>query len=151
MKTYYKVLTIEPDAALTSICQIEDVVGVGRERALEYKPGQWTVPTLKGSKLFIFDSFDNAKEFAHKMLSTHAAIWECQVKNPLPMPQISRTRAGYIEDFWETWIEARQKHAPALKAIQRHWTSIFTAPQGTFGASAVKLTKEVYRKPRVAC
>lgn len=145
MKTYYKVLTIEPDNRLTSICQIDDVVGYDREKALEYLPNQWTRPIIEGSKLFVFDSYLHAIKFAEKMDCTRSAIWECQVKNPLRMNRIASVRSWYIEEFWYVWMDAKARHAN-IRNLVSDFAHTFNAPNGTFGASAVKLTKEVYRK-----
>jgi hypothetical protein len=49
--------------------------------SLEYKIGEWTHPLIENSKLFAFDTLDNALSFLDRC-DIDSIIFECEVKNP---------------------------------------------------------------------
>lgn len=69
-KTYYKVLQKD----MTSACLWSSI----SKFRVEYKINQWVEPKVEGTKLFIFESLESAKNLA-KGLSED--IYECIAEN----------------------------------------------------------------------
>ena len=57
------------------------------ETSLKYEVGKWTVPLIVGTKLFYFDSFENAKKYCNEY---PFELWKCEVENGVSfMPMIN--------------------------------------------------------------
>lgn len=67
---YYKVV-VNAKSGLHSVC-------VGPKYMVYYTPDVWTSPTLKGSKLYIFTSLEDAIDFADK---EREEVWECEAED----------------------------------------------------------------------
>lgn len=95
--------------------------------SVEYKIGKWVKPKLKGSKLFVFDTFKHAREW-----SSCELLFKCEVKN-------SREKRRIL--FGEVNVLA------VTKNVENFWKGkkMFNkkAPKGTYVCDAVKLIKEV--------
>lgn len=93
-----------------------------------YKLNKWTKPNNPQSKLFIFDSSDNAHfYFNHFMFSPKYSIYKCEAKKVEPAPA---HLPGVFNEFDAYWNKQ-----------QMNWTC--DPPQGTLLAQSVKLIELV--------
>lgn len=76
-KTYYKVVVAKDNGHYCSVVPTTE---------LEYRVGKPTVPTIKNSKLFCFDSLRNAKSFLKDYNPEIFQIFSCKIKNPVKPP-----------------------------------------------------------------
>lgn len=104
-----------------------------KKYCINYRTQRWVKPKLPNSKLFVFDSLENAKKFTQDRWEDSPRvkeyIYECEVKNP--------TVANRICDFY------------GLGSFVKYWKGALicgtsSAPKGTYFADAVKLTKRVW-------
>jgi len=96
--------------------------------SIKYKIGEFVYPTLKNSKLFVFDNLESAKDFAYKDWDK---IFECEVVNPSKAKYMA-TFVSCIEDFWAAKNRKESVKGYADKAVS-----------GTIFCDAVKLIKKV--------
>jgi hypothetical protein len=123
VKTYYKVCQlVDKDNTYRSA-----VLPLLSSHALIYKPFEWTIPTLKNSKIFIFDSIENAMHYAFKK-ADKMAIFECEAVGVEKAEFMGQCNTSYY--FW------------ALPQYKREARGI-EPPKGTCYASAVRLNKLV--------
>lgn len=90
---------------------------------IHYRTQRWVKPKIPKSKIFVFDSLENARSF--KDYNEH--IYECEVRNPIKCSKI----ANLLHDIYSFWIWT--------------WTSVSTSepPKGTYICDAVKLIRRV--------
>ena len=100
---------------------------IGHDYVLKYKTQRWRRPILKGSKIFVFDSIENAQKFINKEYAqTIYSIYECEVKNPQKTTGLAFVPNTYsIERFWEGNFNS------------------FRFPYGSYCVDAVKLIKKI--------
>jgi len=118
-------------------------------RILKYEINEWTYPTIKGSKLFVFDTIENAMEFLHTNMNLkyqfstfsifdRGTIWMCEVHNPSKNGIV----ADSLRNNWQTVIKAWKLRK--YKKRFKHLVHLIRPPNGTLFVDAVKLIKEVY-------
>ena len=71
---YYKVVTENYESATTS--QNPDA----RDFVVKYAVGEWTYPTIHGTKLFVYNNLAIARQFNSGQLDGRGRIFECEVK-----------------------------------------------------------------------
>lgn len=107
---------------------------------LEYKPGEWTLPVLPNSRLFIFEHLSDAESFRHAWDGEQ--IYEC---NAIGVVRGRGVNSDWlIRDFWKTIIKYNRLHnfkkayAKALAEVRAD-----TAKYDALLAKKVRLTKLV--------
>lgn len=100
---------------------------------IEYTPNKWIYPSIPNSRIFVFDSLKNAKDFIRNERSLE--IWECCVLNPSDAKyktilevSFSSISKEYMEMFWSKKL---------MYAPQRY------TPTGTVFCDAIKLTNKI--------
>ncbi len=122
---YYKVLQRTPDGKLiswnTNNEAVRDPYRRGGVHIVEYTPNSPTFPKLKGSKLFCFDTFANAKGLSckHTNHPSKPEIWIARLANPQKFKNFS----PYIGDddyilFWENPVEWAKPYGGILEGLQ---------------------------------
>lgn len=97
-----------------------------------YKICEWTYPTIPHSKLFVFDTLENALKFG----DASECIWECEVENPTRVKYVpSMINCDLLSSFW---LNRKNKKASLSKE------TMFRAPEGTLLVDKVKITKLIY-------
>ncbi len=93
---------------------------------LEYKIGEWTVPIIPNSKIFIFNSLHDAQNYNE----SNFPIFEVYAEGIHPLQYRVSTvfNVGDVTLFWS-------------KPIREY--AYFETPKGTIGADRVKLIKRV--------
>ena len=123
-KTYYKL--VKDDFSSGGLC-------LDNCYSTRYPIAQWHTPPRKGTKLFVFESFETAMHFNCGVLYGTAQVFECEVKNPSKPKRIAEPYAVDIALFWEN----KRKHKKQLV----HHTKL--PPAGTVWCDAVRLTKHI--------
>jgi len=102
---------------------------VSHNYCVQYKLNEWAYPhkDLKDSKLFVFDSYENALNFRNDM--GYGEIYECEVKNPKKVKFVAGLSSLY--SFWE----AKRKKKKYIGFKQSY--------KGTVGCDAVKLIENI--------
>ena len=68
------------------------------ETSLKYEVGKWTVPLIAGTKLFYFDSLENAKRYNCNVWPFE--IWKCEVENGVSfMPMLNCSAINHFKSF----------------------------------------------------
>ena len=131
MSKYYKVV-FETNGRLESYARVVRNGSFG----VEYKIDQWVIPKFKHTKLYVFDSIENATEWLHQDSGPDKCVrlFECHVKNPVKNFQVAKVH--YIADFWNRYFNFRKKHKKVEMISHKNIP-------GTVGCSAVKLVKEI--------
>lgn len=96
------------------------------EAALVYNMNEWTRPTIPGSKIFVFDTEDNARMFA----GMQQFILACEYEGK-PIPIHTRLGVGHwihFQDFWQN----------IQRFTERMYHLIWIAPDGSLGVDAVR-------------
>ena len=95
--------------------------------SIKYKTQRWRKPILKGSKIFVFDTLENANTFLLNNRGYNLVIYECEVQNPVK----ATSYAFCADDF----------------SITEYWKGLkhdnFKLPIGTYFVDKIKLTKRV--------
>jgi hypothetical protein len=100
------------------------------KHSINYRTQRWVKPhkLLPNSKIFVFDSFKNAKEFANGIgAANNEYIYLCEVKNAQQMLKMADF-SNQLDIFWQG------KMLPKLEG---------KCPVGTYGCDAVKLLKRI--------
>ena len=112
---------------------------------VQYDIDQVTLPSIPGSKLFIFDSHANATLFANGMLNFR--IFECRATGVIPcltgIPgsnTCSPTNSYNFREFWRLYNKSlpRRVNLTIVGGL-----SEVDPPYGTYLADAVKLIREL--------
>jgi hypothetical protein len=76
---------------------------------VRYVLGERILPTIKHSKLFVFDSFEHAKRFA----SNEQEIWMVLANNPEPASCRMHTwdDSYRYEEYWKMSLKEREDYA----------------------------------------
>lgn len=123
--------------------------GAGRvhERArLYYAELGETLPVIVGSKLFVFNKRETARDFkrARQYALGNLEIWEVEVKNP--------TKQIYGAQVWKYAKNASLKSVSdylatsTFSAIKEFWEgkSGFCLTEGVYSVDSVKLIKKIH-------
>lgn len=78
----YKVLRVE-EGQLASFN-----VGLNHRHSVVYPTNTWVYPKLEGTKLFVFDTYENANRFLQSFsifedIMSYSRIYSCSVVNPV--------------------------------------------------------------------
>lgn len=115
-------------------------VSVEGKFLITYEVGKKTLPTIPGSKLFVFKTKEHALEYASD--SDFYKLWECETSDLIRMRY--RGYASYPEEFWVNkqpdWKIFLSKLIPLTKSSYNEY---YGAPSNTYGADWVILIKEV--------
>lgn len=139
---YYKVLYKDTKGKLFSVGR---AFGHPDELVLKYTPGK-TTTALEGTKLFIFDSYDNAQRFVKAIFPTHldwTEIWEVEA-------QPIRSIRGILSIDFYAIASIRRLRERLLAYWQcilrdngRTLLNTIKAPAGTLVCAAVILKRKV--------
>lgn len=138
MKKHYKVI----DAQTYRSCAI---IAINCKYALN----QTTKPQLSGSKLFVFNSLENARKFADDRVYD-SIIFECVVTKPCePIPyKPIKYWLDSIKDYWNAYNAAKQQATKNKKAFRKYFKTMYLCgthwPEGTVWCDSVTLTKRIY-------
>jgi hypothetical protein len=96
--------------------------------AVQYIPGKWVKPRIKGSRLMVFKRLKDAESFMGGSIGK--TLWRCEVKSP----KKQRT----IADFWRIYDN---------RFISSFWKGsqegVYEAPEGSYSVLAVRLISKV--------
>ncbi len=123
-KIYYKVLDRR---ALTS-CTTH----------LKYTEKQWTTPTISGSKLAVFATLQDAKEFTH----SNTIIYKCYVKNPIKPYKYRSGLSNSYHIYWDVVAAARKRKKNITAALDKAGY-YYAWPNNTILCNAVMLLKPI--------
>jgi len=139
-KIYYKV--VKRSHIKREFCSL-----IAEGKTVVYYPvGKWVSPVVKKSKLFVFDSIDDAVYF--RTVSSFASplyLFECNVEEPVKIKRIARTFFGFSEvrlrSFWKNYNE-RKNYVPWHEERKNSipWQA---PPEGTYGVKRVKLLRQI--------
>ena len=101
--------------------------------SVEYIPNQWVYPKLKGSKLFIFPSVEDAKNCPGYDPLYHI-IFKCEVLNPSKVPY-EKFCMHSIELWWKTKFKKKNPN----KIPYADWD----VPKNSWWCDSVKILEEV--------
>ncbi len=136
MKNYYKVVYNHNGRMFSAIFNTIKHFSWDTIKDVEYIPNEWSTPTIKGSKLFVFDCLATATHFS--MNNAGTTIWRVKVKNPYKLVRRALINSRDIRAFWRQFAAFRKNHKCAS-------VGGYLTPTHTFGASAVKLVEQVSR------
>lgn len=119
MKTYYKVVNPE----LKSCCANP---GFPEEYRVQYKLNEWVKPVMPNTRLFIFDSINDAEWFRHRM-GLHYKVYPCYAKKVARVKKLAAPMN--IVNFW--------KFKKLHRKIDRYLLT--DLPRGTLSCSEVML------------
>jgi hypothetical protein len=125
-RLYYKVLNNGKKApVMSSACQNS---GMSSAIRVTYKVGKYVKPNLADSKLFVFESEEEAIRFIRHDLLSDTSVWSCYAKNPVKATGY-RGILSLIVAFW-----AGDKDAQLGSEF----------PVGTIWADEVKVLEKVW-------
>jgi len=131
-KYYYKVVH---EGRKTK--KLKSLVVIGKP-AIVYKQKVWIYPTIKKSKIFVFQTFHAAVNFRGKAAVSfrereNGKIFRCIVKKPRKIRNILPPASSIAEfrDFWKYY------------AKEKGCLGSYIAPHQTFVVDAVKLLEEI--------
>lgn len=134
---FYKVLLYDHKDSFLSVTDLSP---------LRYEVGKWTLPSVKGSKLFAFPDVRYARQFAAAEQAD--CIYECECRNPrrcdfliLDPQELDLSNSRPTSRFWKTRSLDPEKSRTLLSYLRK-------APSGTVIADSIKLVKEVSLLPR---
>ena len=103
-KKYYKVISSRHGRLFSSFL----IDGGPQDFLVEYFVDKWVYPTVKKTKLFVFNDLFEAKTFA--ALGRGHCVYECEVKNPRKNPTIMYS-FNSIAKYWRLRLQKKQtKH-----------------------------------------
>lgn len=127
---YYKVVNDNMSSAyIGSGC-----IGNYKELIIYYKIDDWVKPRIKGSKLMVFDSLENAQYFMDHC-GWGYYIFKCEVKNP-------SKKGVFVKADYS--LAERLLKIINLKNKKKKFTDLLDKPiRGTIFCDAVKLVEKV--------
>ncbi len=110
---------------------------------VRYEPGIRSYPVEDTSRLFFFDTLANAREFREDMMNEGGwgervpmEIWQCEAHQVVRVTSLNRIiTVSDIAWFWRAYKDKKQMH-------QKFWSLGFGAPEGTWGAKSIMITKQ---------
>lgn len=140
MKTYYKVLTLDPEFGLISANYSPNVA----ERLtcgtmIQYTQNLWTHPRLMGSNLFVFEDKESAIDYIDsvKNKTSKKVLYECEVKNP---SYVGIFDTNYFISYCNSSFLKKLEAKNNKKKYRIDYDGI---PRGTIFCDAIKITNEV--------
>lgn len=113
-----------------------------KEISLEYKIGEWRGPTIPNSLLFVFDTYQNAKDFCSKSITgweQDFIIFQCECDELVDIEP--------VQLYPSTWFASESvvlKEYWSLSEEDRKLYQKINIP-GTKGCRRLKLIKELSR------
>ena len=103
-KMHYKVVSVIGDKFYSAL-----TYGIVQEDfQVNYKIGEWALPIIKNSKLFVFSDLDKAERYCRMQFTTKEVvdggiqIFSCEVLNPTTQGRMCEFAGGWeIHKFWE--------------------------------------------------
>lgn len=133
-KTWYKVVSTDGERLVSACVRVgryrgwkDDLLNLVLPLETTYIPGEFVSAKLKGSRLFIFDDLNKAKEFMWQNNTHCPEIWECEVKKPAKVKALQS-----YDNIISFWLTKKRKYN-FVREFEMYWT-----------ASEVKLTKKVF-------
>lgn len=130
MSTYYKVVRRFNNNLYSSMAY--------GSYKIQYKLNEWTTPVENTGGIFVFKCLNDAIRF-RGVNRNGRVIYECKVKNPRPLRYRAYICLSSITEFWRKYKCLRLKH----KSTTNMSEYTYKTPEGTYLASAIKLTKEL--------
>jgi hypothetical protein len=130
--TYYKVTTTK----LKSLAVSQNYLA--QDFVVTYELNAWVYPKHKQTKLFVFNDYQCALDFAQNQSPDDYKIWECEVLNPTKEYALF-VDGVYSRDFIGRLIDMLEYGPPALPSFFYDED----VPPHTVFADTVKLTKLV--------
>lgn len=107
-------------------------IGCDATASILYTPLTRVTPKIEFSKIFVFRSFRSAEMFVQREGGdADLEIWECETEEASPMNFRALVCEESIEFFWKAKLNP---------------CCCYSTPYGTYGATAVKLTKRAERR-----
>ena len=135
-KKYYKVLAYRYATSTNDKILVSVNGHVSDTWRVEYKLNECVTPKVYDTRLYVFDSLENAEDFQRSEGGDY--IYECEVKNPRP-DIVANFRQRNIEIFWET-IKLARRSKKSVKVAVKSLIKDYV-PRGTISCTEVKLTK----------
>jgi hypothetical protein len=107
-----------------------------------YKLDKWTKPKMKHSRLFVFDTIENAR-YALNMLNGHShKIYMCEARGVIPARYIRDENNEWVSDNYDRYS---RRWKLFNKLIRQHKAAAIpmTIMNGTLFAKEVKLLGQV--------
>lgn len=116
---YYKVIHVNGITKDLESCIVNDT-----DLVQIYTPGEWTYPRIPNTKLFVFDLYESAKEFAEREnFHRNFELWECEIGEKdiiahelIPFPSME----SRVKEFWMMWDSIKSQHETNQKAFRRN-------------------------------
>ena len=134
-KKYYKIVSASFHSHLTLLYYSSTIINRAQ---VSYHENLWTYAHINHSKLFIFDSLENARKLT-QYRSNYAYIYEVEVKNPSHI-KLMCPCTSTSEEFAQFWKNRKNK-----KQVYTNIPVAYRAspPKGTMVCDALKLIKRV--------
>lgn len=135
--TVYKVMERIDDRLLSCF--------VWHKGQVEYKPGVLTRPVLKGTKLFVFDTFEYAKRFLDNVMEERGPteIWECEAEGVGRPPDRICQYAIDVEDILAIWKWALKHEMTYVMRDIISANAYISPPRGTLVCDELTLVRRV--------
>jgi len=110
---------------------------------VQYMVDRWTVPSVKGSRLLVFNRIEDVRRFNAEYGNSEDILFLAESIDPQPVQIIMRNGCNF-EDWWRLWNQFMLN--PSIDPFSEDpWTPRkYPAPEGTFGVRALKLVTQVY-------
>lgn len=140
MKTYYKVLTLDPEFGLISANYSPNVAErLTSGTIIQYTQNIWTHPKLMGSNLFVFEDKESAIDYIDSVKNgmSKKVLYECEVENPSCMGIFD------MDYFISCYNSSFLKKLKAKNNKEKYRIDYTEVPRGTIFCDAIKLTKDI--------
>lgn len=117
----------------TYACPLQSFVSLSTISCLSYAVNKLTIAP-KDTKLFVFDTLENAKQFFEICMYGSSYIYKCEAYNVSKPKYMSEITSVSVPLFWKL-----RKQKKSTKHIQKD------VPPGTLYADSVKLLEKVTR------
>ena len=96
---HYKVVAVESDGRLGSCCRNSTMPAKFRTT---YVPGKIIEPTVRGTKLFVFNDLSTACEWASDTFEIHHTlqVWSCECLGSAPEKLYRPPYVNEMESYW---------------------------------------------------
>lgn len=138
MRYCYKVLyRSKKNNKLYSCCRN---INFPRSYITHYLESGVTTPRVKNTKLFVFETLKEAKEFAISSFNydTTIEVWRCHVANKKRIKHLAEP--SFVTDYWK-YIKSNRE-----SDIRGYW--IMGAPNSSCAVDSVELVSLVYSTQR---
>ena len=123
-RTFYKVVDGSQPGKYFSV-----TVERSQKHAIQYFIGKWAKPKIAGSRIFVFDSLEDARRFRTNAASK---IFACETRGTPTRPKYMSFDWDSIKSVRSFWKSKDRRNHPAKDEV----------PEGTIYVDAVKLLHE---------